>query len=95
VARGFTQIAGIDYDETYATVTKPVSIRILMAIVAHYNLECKQYDIITAFLNAIIGDRKIYVEQPHGFEVDNHNNSQPLVCLVLRALYSLKQSPLL
>jgi hypothetical protein len=86
VARGFTQIAGIDHDETYAAVAKPVSIRMLMAIVAHYNLECKQYDITTAFLNAMIGDRKIYVEQPHGFEVDNHNNSQPHVCLLLRAL---------
>jgi hypothetical protein len=95
VARGFTQIAGIDYDETYAAVAKPVSIRILMAIVAYYNLECKQYDIITAFLNTMIGDRKIYVEQPHGFKVDNHNTSQPLVCLLLRALYGLKQSPLL
>jgi hypothetical protein len=86
VARGFTQIVGIDHDETYAAVAKPVSIRMLMAIVAHYNLECKQYDITTAFLNAMIGDRKIYVEQPHGFEVDNHNNSQPHVCLLLRAL---------
>jgi hypothetical protein len=99
VARDFTQIAGIDYDETYAAVAKPVSIHMLMAIVAHYDLECKQYDIITAFLNAMIGDRKIYVEQPHGFEVDNHNNnnnnSQPLVCLLLRALYGLKQSLLL
>jgi hypothetical protein len=46
-ARGFTQIAGIDYDETYAAVAKPVSIRILMAIVTHYNLECKQYDSIS------------------------------------------------
>jgi hypothetical protein len=96
VARGFTQIAGIEYDETYAAVAKPVSIRMLMAIVAHYDLGCKHYDIITAFLNAMIGDRKIYVEQPHGFEVDNHNNnSQSLVCLLLRALYGLKQSPLL
>jgi hypothetical protein len=95
VARGFTQIASIDYDETYATVAKPVSIRMLMAIAAHYNLECKQNDIITAFLNAMIGDRKIYVEQPYGFGVDvGDDNGQPLVCLLLRALYGLKQSPL-
>jgi hypothetical protein len=39
--------------------------------------------------------RKIYVEQPQGFKVDNHNTSQPLVRLLLRALYGLKQSPLL
>ena len=100
VARGFTQLAGIDYDETYAAVAKPVSIRTLIAIIAQYNLECKQYDIITAFLNALIDDRMIYVEQPHGFEVNNNNNgnndsSQINVCLLLQALYGLKQSPLL
>jgi hypothetical protein len=99
VARGATQLPDIDYDETYAAMAKPVSIRTLMAVMAQYNLECKQYDIIIAFLNALIDDRMIYVEQPHGFKVDDNddenNSNQINVCLLLRALYGLKQSPLL
>ena len=50
---------------------------------------CKQYDIITAFLQALLQGRTIYVEQPHGFSTGN------LVCLLLCTLYGLKQSPLL
>jgi hypothetical protein len=90
VCKGFGQKEGIDYDETYAPVVKPATLRVLLAIVVHYNLECKQFDIVTAFLNALIEDHlKIYVEMPHGFEVNGK------VCLLKRALYGLKQSPLL
>ena len=61
-----------------------------MAMVTHYRVEVKQYDIMTAFLYAMIGNREIYVEQPHGFEDGNGQ-----VRLLLKALYGLKQSPLL
>ena len=43
-------------------------------------------DVITAFLNALLQEI-IYVEQPKGYEIGNS------VCLLLRALYGLKQSP--
>jgi hypothetical protein len=88
VARGFTQQEGIDYNETYASVAKMGSIRVLLAITAAQNLECQQYDIVTAFLNAI-ADKVIYVEQPHSFA------NGPKVCRLNRALYGLKQAPAL
>lgn len=59
-------------------------------MLAEEDLECYQYDLIAAFLNALLGDHVIYVEQPYGFE-DNEGN----VCLLLKALYGLKQAPLL
>ena len=93
VAKGFTQRKGVDYDDTYASVTKSTSIKLLLGIVAHYDLEAKQYDIITAFLNAKLKEFKIYVEQPHGYEQSSGGGT--LVCKLLRALYGLKQSPLL
>lgn len=89
VARGFTQQHGVDYDDTYAAVTKPSTVRMLFSLVAHYDLPCKQFDLLTAFLNASMGGHVVYVEQPHGFEEGDN------VCLLLRALYGLKQAPLL
>ena len=90
IVKGYTQQKGIDYDETYAAVTKATTLKLLMAMIAHYNLEAKQYNIMTAFLYAKIKDHEIYVEQPHGFqETGDH------VCLLKKALYGLKQSPLL
>lgn len=95
VVRGFTQREGIDYNETYAAVAKPVSLRVLFAIVCEEDLECYQYDLIAAFLNALIGDHVIYVEEPHGFESSPPGTQSPTVCLLLKALYGLKQAPLL
>ena len=39
VTKGFSQKDGIDYKETYSPVSKKDSFRIIMALVAHYNLE--------------------------------------------------------
>ncbi|PKI73152.1 hypothetical protein CRG98_006439 [Punica granatum] len=49
VAKGFRQVHGVDYDETFSSVAK--SIRILLAIAAYYDYEIWQMDVKTAFLN--------------------------------------------
>lgn len=64
----------------------------MLALAAKLDLECKQFDLITAFLNALIERHKIYVEMLHGFEEYAEDGTQ-LVCLLLRALYGLKQLP--
>src|SRR6266480_7525336 len=60
VARGFSQIYGIDYLDTYAPVVKLASIRILLAIAAIYRLEIHQMDVVTAFLAEIWRKRFIW-----------------------------------
>jgi hypothetical protein len=51
VAKDFTQIEGIDYNETFSPVSSKDSFRIIMALVAHYNLELHQMNVKTTFLN--------------------------------------------
>ena len=51
VAKGFTQREGIDYNETFSSVSCKDSFRIIMALVAHYDLELYQMDVKTTFLN--------------------------------------------
>jgi len=91
VARGFSQIYGIDYLDTYASVVKLASIRILLAIAAIYDLHIHQMDVVTAFLAGEL-EEEIYMEQPEGFEIGNPD-SEDLVCKLLRSLYGLKQAP--
>ena len=60
VVKGYSQQKGIDYDETYAAVTKATTLKLLMAMIAHYDLEARQYDTTTAFLYATIKDHEIF-----------------------------------
>jgi hypothetical protein len=68
VAKGFTQREGIDYNETFSPVSCKDSFRIIMALVAHYDLELHQMDVRTTFLNVDL-EENIYMAQPKGFVV--------------------------
>jgi hypothetical protein len=86
VVKGFTQIEGLDYDETFAPVVKFTSIRILLAITAHNDLEIQQIDIKTAFLNGELKE-EIYLKPPPGANID-----KALIWCLLTPLYGLKQA---
>src|SRR4051812_27278590 len=89
VAQGFSQIEGIDYEETYAPVARLESICILLAYAAHHNFKLQQMDVESAFLNGPLNEL-VYVKQPLGFEDPNFPNH---VYKLYKALYELKQAP--
>jgi len=66
VAKGFTQIEGIDYEETFSPMVRIASIHLLLALVAHLDLELFQVDVKTAFLIGNL-EEEIYMDQPIGF----------------------------
>jgi hypothetical protein len=88
VAKGYSQKEGIDYIETFAPVLKYKSLRILLSIAAIKDMEVKQMDVETAFLNAEIKE-EVYMEQPEGFHDGNNDN----VYRLLKTLYGTKQAP--
>ena len=65
VARGFTQMEGIDYHEVFAPVVKHVSIRVLLSLVVNLDPELEQMDVKTAFLHGNL-DEDLFMEQPEG-----------------------------
>ena len=88
VAKDFTQKEGIDYKETFSPVSKKDSLRIIMAFIAHYDLELHQMDVKTAFLNGNLDDN-IYMEQPEGFTKEGKEH---LGCQLKKFIYGLKQT---
>ena len=78
VARGFSQVEGIDYDETFAPVARYTSIRTIMAIAVEMGWRIHQMDVKTAFLNGIL-EEEVYIEQPQGFEVSGRHSCVSLV----------------
>src|SRR6266540_1901819 len=66
-----------------------VSLRLFLTLVVVKALECRAFDIVTAFLNADIPpDIDIYIDQPYGF-----NDGIGKVCRLKRALYGLRLNP--
>ena len=53
MAKVFTQREGVDYNETFSRVSCNDSFRIIMALVAHFDLELHQMDVKTTFLKEI------------------------------------------
>ncbi|KAL0322223.1 UNVERIFIED_CONTAM: Retrovirus-related Pol polyprotein from transposon TNT 1-94 [Sesamum calycinum] len=66
VAKGFTEKEGIDYTEIVSPVVKYTTVRIILALTAHFNWELKQMDVKTAFLYGDL-EENIYMQQPDGF----------------------------
>nr|CAN72518.1 hypothetical protein VITISV_022708 [Vitis vinifera] len=66
VAKGYTQKEGIDYKEAFSPVSKKDSLRIVMTLVAHVDLELHQMDVKIAFLNSDLHE-EVYMDQPGGF----------------------------
>ena len=89
VAKGYSQVHGVDFNDVFSPIVKHSSIRVLLALVAMYDLELEQLDVKTAFLHGEL-EEQINMEQPHGFEVDGKEDH---VCLLKKSLYGLKQSP--
>jgi hypothetical protein len=88
VAKGFTQREGIDYNETFSPVSCKDSFRIIIALVAHYNLELHQMDVKMAFLNGDLYEN-IYMAQPKGFIVEG---KEKMGCRLKKSIYGLKQA---
>ena len=90
VARGFTQIYGIDYYETYAPVARLTSFRLMLALAARNGWAVDSFDFDQAYLNSKLADDDIvYVEQPPDYETKDRKG---WVLRLMKLLYGLKQA---
>ncbi len=86
VAKGFTQVFGVDFKETWSPVGRKASLKLLIWLVMQKGWSWRQMDVDTAFLNSELKE-EIYMQQPKGFH-DGTNR----VCRLLKSIYGLKQA---
>ena len=89
VAKGFTQIPGIDFDETFSPVARFESLCLLLALAMLEDWNIHQMDVKSAFLTNGVLEEEIYMEQPTGFIVSGQESK---VCRLWKAIYGLKQA---
>ena len=88
VARGFTQIYGVDFFRTYSPVAKLSSFRLILAIAARYDWDIESFDFVGAYLNGELDENEeIYMSSPPGYDIDLQT-----VLRLLKSLYGLKQA---
>ena len=84
VIKGYRQIEGLNYFDTYSPMTRINSIRMVLA-----NFEVHQMDVKKNFLNGDL-DEEIYMGQPKDSPALGQENK---VCKLVKSLYGLKQAP--
>ena len=86
VAQGFAQKFGSDYDEVFAPVVRPTTLRLVLTIAGHQKMTVKHYDVQSAYLNGELS-HEVYMKQPEGYAV----KSERLVYKLNKNVYGLKQ----
>ena len=86
VAKGFSQIPSMDFNQTFAPVVCFKTIQTILAEAVWKKWKLQQADVKGAYLNGHLKE-KVYMEQPYGF-----GDGTGKVCQLIKMLYSLKQS---
>jgi hypothetical protein len=89
VARGFSKVEGIDYEETFDPVARYTSICTIIYLATSMGWRLHQMDVKTTFLNGEI-EEEVYIEKPDGFVI---HEKKYHVCRLKKAMYGLKQAP--
>jgi hypothetical protein len=89
ILRGFTQCPGVDYDETFSSVVKPVTVCTVLTLAASRTWLIQQLDVKNVFLHSTLSET-VFCSRPTGFI----NPAKPdLVCHLNKSLYGLQQAP--
>jgi len=89
VCKGYAQVEGIYFEETFAPVARLEAIRMFLAFASHKKLKVCQMDVKSTFLNGHL-EEEVYIEQLDGSQL---SDKKDYVCKLKKALYGLKQAP--
>ena len=92
VAKGFSQVEGMDYNQVFSPVVRFETMHLILALAALKNWVAYGLNIHNAYLYGEL-DEEIYMEQPEGFTAPGTTREHYFLRL-LHALYGLKQAGL-
>ena len=88
VAKGFTQLEGVDYQDTFSPTANIISVLVLLTLAIARGWSIHQTDVNNVFLHGDLHE-EIYMSPPPGLQRQGEEN---LVCHLHKSLYGLKQA---
>jgi hypothetical protein len=92
VGKGFTQVPGTDFYETYSPVFSYTSLRTVLARAAAKDLQIDQWDLKSSFIQQDIDVDHLYLETPEGYSKFLEDGVTPAALHLKKSLYGLVQS---
>jgi hypothetical protein len=89
VCKGYAHVEGVDFEKTFASVSRMEAIHLLLAYACSKNIKMYQMDVKSSFLNGEL-EEEVYIEQPEGFQL---SENAYYVCKLKNAMYGLKEDP--
>ncbi|WVZ94198.1 hypothetical protein U9M48_040119, partial [Paspalum notatum var. saurae] len=89
VAKGFKQQYGLDYEDTFSSVVKAATIRLVLSLAVTNNWSICQVDVQNVFLHGVL-EEDVFMRRPPGYK---DKNTSHYVCKLDKTLYGLKQTP--
>ena len=87
VCKGYAQVEGIDFEETFSPVARMEAIKLNLAYACSKRIKVYQMDVKSTFLNGEL--EEVYIEQPEEFLLLEHGD---FVCRLKKALNGLSQA---
>ncbi|GKE45021.1 retrovirus-related pol polyprotein from transposon TNT 1-94 [Tanacetum coccineum] len=79
IAKGYSQQEGIDFEESFAPVTRLKVVRMFVAYAAHKNFTIYRMDVKTAFLNGPLKEEVFIHQSPHGIFINQSQYTMELL----------------
>ena len=90
--QGCTQVAGVDYDQTFCATMRSGSLRVLCALAARHQFDMRRWDFVSAYLQGeLLEDEVVYCQMPPGYELIGTDGRQR-VCRVEKPIYGMAQA---
>lgn len=90
VIRGNTQKEGIDYTDTFSSIVRFTTIKVLLSIIVKRNWTIYQLDVNNTFLHGDLHE-EVYMKPPLGLTLSSSiPTSTPLICKLRKSLYGFK-----
>lgn len=89
VAKGFKQRYGTYYEDTFSSVVKAATIRLVLSIAVSRGWSLRQLDVQNAFLHGVL-EEEVFMRQPPGYV---NKDTPHFICRLDKSLYGLKQAP--